>query len=79
MCAIGGSKILGRRQLLMKCLIDQLGIVEAEQFISFIIREKFDYTKWQREYFDAKTPGEISHEASQFEKSHPFTGEAIRL
>lgn len=39
----------------MKCLTDQMGIVEAEQFISFIIREKFDYTKWQGGYFDRKT------------------------
>ena len=40
----------------MKCLTQHLGSIEAEQFISIIIREKFDYTKWQREYFDAKTP-----------------------
>lgn len=39
-----------------KCLTQHLGSIEAEQFISIIIREKFDYTKWQREYFDAKTP-----------------------
>ncbi len=63
----------------MKCLIEQMGIIEAEQFISIIIREKFDYTKWQREYFDAKTPETISEEASQFEKSHPFKSDAIRL
>ncbi len=63
----------------MMCLIEKMGIVEAERFISIIIREKFDYTKWQRDYFDAKTPEEISNEASQFEKAHPFTGEAIRL
>ena len=63
----------------MKCLIEQMGIVEAEQFISIIIREKFDYTKWQREYFDVKTPEEISQEASRFENEHPFVGDAIRL
>lgn len=63
----------------MKCLTEQMGIVDAERFISIIIREKFDYTKWQRGYFDAKTPEEISNEASQYEKSHPFTGNAIRL
>ncbi len=33
----------------MQCLLEQLGVVETEQFISTIIREKFDYTKWQRE------------------------------
>lgn len=44
-----------------------------------IIREKFDYTKWQRDYFDAKTPEEISIEATNFEMACPFTGNAIRL
>ena len=63
----------------MKCLVEQMGIVEAERFISAIIREKFDYTKWQRDYFDEKTPAELREEASQFEKAHPFTGDAIRL
>lgn len=63
----------------MKCLTEQMGIVEAEQFISAIIREKFDYTKWQREYFDTKTPEEISAEASGFERIQPFTGDAVRL
>ncbi|MBD5527085.1 MAG: hypothetical protein HDR02_01555 [Lachnospiraceae bacterium] len=63
----------------MKCLVEQMGIVEAERFISVVIREKFDYTKWQRDYFDVKTPADISKEASQFEKAHPFTGDAIRL
>lgn len=63
----------------MKCLTEQMGIIEAEQFISILIREKFDYTKWQRQYFDAKTPEEISREASQYEKSHPFAGGAVRL
>lgn len=63
----------------MKCLVEQMGIVEAERFISVVIREKFDYTKWQRDYFDEKTPADISKEASQFEKAHPFTGDAIKL
>lgn len=63
----------------MKCLTEQMGIVEAEHFVSTIIREKFDYTKWQREYFDAKTPEEISAEASDFEKLQPFVGDAARL
>lgn len=63
----------------MKCLTEQLGLVEAEQFISTVIREKFDYTKWQREYFDAKLPEEISEEASRFEESHPFMGNATKI
>lgn len=54
----------------------ELGNVEAERFISLIIREKFDYTEWQREYFDAMTPEEISAGASQYEAEHPFDGNA---
>ena len=63
----------------MDCLSEKLVVVNMEYFIKVIKRETFDYTKWQREYFDAKTPEAISNEASLFEKSHPFTGEAIRL
>ena len=33
----------------MECLTESMGVVEAEQFISIIIRERFDYTKWQRQ------------------------------
>jgi hypothetical protein len=32
----------------MKALYDQLGIVEAERFISVLLREKFDYTQWRQ-------------------------------
>ena len=58
----------------MECLTKQMGIVEAEQFISVIIREKFDYTKWQREYFDKMQPGEFTANAAAYAKSHPYTG-----
>lgn len=58
----------------MSCLIDQIGMVEAERFISIVIREKFDYTEWQRAYFDRKTPEEISREAAEWEQCHPYTG-----
>ncbi|MCI9374725.1 MAG: hypothetical protein HFI52_15235 [Lachnospiraceae bacterium] len=74
--AISTAEILNRG---MRCLTEQMGIVEAEHFISAIIREKFDYTKWQRDYFDAKTPEEISAEASHFEAAQPFAGKAVRL
>lgn len=31
----------------MKILLDNLGMVDAERFISLIIREPFDYTVWR--------------------------------
>ncbi len=39
----------------------------------------FDYTEWQRTYFDTKTPEEISREAIAHEKEHPFQGIVVRL
>lgn len=35
----------------MECLVKHMGIVEAESFIAAILRERFDYTKWHKEYF----------------------------
>jgi hypothetical protein len=44
----------------MKILIDRLENVEAERFISLIIREPFDYTEWQRDLFNDMTVKELS-------------------
>ena len=63
----------------MECLTESLGVVEAEQFISVIIREKFDYTKWQRQYFDALPDGEFAAKAKEYAEKHPFAGSAERL
>ena len=63
----------------MKCLTEQMGIIEAERFISIIIREKFDYTKWQREYFDQMSPGQIRREAQEYAESHPHKGKGKRI
>lgn len=63
----------------MKCLMEQLGVVDTERFVATVIREKFDYTRWQRDYFDGKTPEEIGREAETFELENPYTGNAVRL
>jgi len=44
----------------MKILINKLGYVEAERFISLIIREPFDYTEWQRDLFNEMSVKELS-------------------
>ncbi|MDR2481397.1 MAG: hypothetical protein LBD07_03780, partial [Spirochaetaceae bacterium] len=44
----------------MKALINSLGQVEAERFISLIIREPFDYTEWQRDLFNEMSVKELS-------------------
>ena len=50
----------------MRCLIERLGNVRAERFIAVIQRERFDYTKWQREHFDGMTSDEFNDKAVAF-------------
>ena len=61
------------------CLVENLGVVKAEYFIALIKRENFDYTIWQREYFDKLTPGEFETKASVYAKEHPYKGKAQGL
>lgn len=49
----------------MKILLDGLGKVDAERFISLIIKEPFDYTKWQSNLFPDMSVRELSNAAMQ--------------
>ena len=55
------------------CLLEKLGAVETEQFISAIIREKFDYTKWQQQRFDNMSSDEFQQAAVTYAKENPFS------
>ena len=50
-------------------LVDGLGAVEAELFISLILREPFDYTKWQKHLWDDKGVAEISNAAMKLRRA----------
>ena len=54
----------------MSVLINHLGQVEAERFISLIIREPFDYTEWQRELFNSMSVKELSNTAMEQYQNH---------
>jgi hypothetical protein len=48
----------------MKILIEQLGNIEAERFVSILLREPFDYTEWRKNNLCiGMTVEEISKEA----------------
>ena len=56
----------------INCLLQQLGVVETEKFISIINREKFDYTKWRERLFKDMTLEELNAEAVEFAKNNPL-------
>ena len=52
----------------IEVLTDTLGIVQAERFISLIMRDPFDYTTWQKDLWHEKSVEEISQLAMQSRK-----------
>ncbi len=61
----------------MQVLVEKLGIIEAETFISVIKNDKFDYTKWREDKFEDMTLEELNNAAAQYAKEHPFKGKAV--
>jgi len=49
------------------CVLSKgLGLVEAERFIILIIREAFDYTEWQRDFYNNLTVDELCQKADDY-------------
>ncbi len=53
-------------------LIEKLGTVDTERFISIIIREKSDYTKWREKYFADVSSDEFHEAAVAYGKANPL-------
>lgn len=56
----------------IKYLIEKMGIIEAERFISVLIKEKTDYTKWRQQYFGDMSSDEFHGEAVEYAKANPL-------
>jgi hypothetical protein len=56
----------------MECLVKSLGVLEAEVFISSILRDNFDYTEWQREYFNNQPLDNFLNKAKEYDQKNPF-------
>lgn len=54
----------------IEALVNALGEVQAERFISLILREPFDYTVWQRKLWPEKSLEEISNLAMKIRRKN---------
>lgn len=52
----------------MNILMQTLGIVDAERFISMVKRDTFDYTEWRRGQWNDMTIDEVFTEAAEYSK-----------
>jgi hypothetical protein len=48
--------------------------VEAERFITLMLREPFDYTSWQRQLWVEKSVDELSKAAMEWRRAAPNKG-----
>jgi hypothetical protein len=55
----------------MAVLLERLGLVEAERFISLLQREKFDYTRWREGLWEGRSVRELSAAAMGYRKNPP--------
>ena len=55
----------------MDVLVQALGMVDAERFISMVKRDTFDYTEWRRGMWNDMTIDDIYAEASAQDGSMP--------
>jgi len=52
----------------LDALTKTLGLVDAERFISLILREPFDYTEWQRDLYKDLSLDEFCRDVQNFRK-----------
>ena len=51
----------------IRCLNNELGILDAERFVALLIREPFDYTEWRKDnLFVGMSVDEIIDEADKY-------------
>jgi len=53
----------------MRVLAENLGTVEAERFITLVLREPFDYTVWQRDLYKDMSVKELYDKIKDSEKT----------
>jgi hypothetical protein len=58
----------------LRALVETLGPVDAERFITLILREPFDYTQWQRQLWAEKSVDELSRAARAMQGASPNKG-----
>ena len=53
----------------MNYLLEKLGVLETEIFISHLLREPFDYTTWQKSHYANISVQDLNHKAVEYFKA----------
>ena len=52
-------------------LLENLGVLDTELFISTLLKEPFDYTEWSRKHYSNVNLHEFNKRAVEFDKNNP--------
>jgi len=52
-------------------LLESLGVLDTEQFISTILKEPFDYTEWSRKHYAHVDLREFNRRAVEYDQTNP--------
>ena len=55
----------------MKLLRSQLGLVESERFLTLMLREPFDYTKWRQTQWNDESVATLAAKARRQREEKP--------
>jgi hypothetical protein len=55
----------------MQLLRSQLGLVESERFLTLMLREPFDYTKWRQTQWTTETIASLAEKARKQREANP--------
>jgi len=55
-------------------LLENLGVIDTEQFISTLLKEPFDYTEWSRKHYADVDLHELNMRAVEYDKNNPVSG-----
>ena len=58
----------------LRALVQELGPVEAERLVTLLLREPFDYTRWQSDLWPEMSIDEISEAAMDLRRASPDGG-----
>ena len=56
----------------MNILMDAVGPVDAERFVSIVTNDSFDYTEWQRGLFAGETVESLFEKVRNFQPDQAF-------
>jgi len=55
-------------------LLENLGVIDTEQFISTLLKDPFDYTEWSRKHYADVDLHGFNMRAVEYDKNNPVSG-----